>query len=30
VSGQMASGYEEEDQVVQATALRDDIDEIMP
>jgi len=26
----MASGYEEEDQVAQATALRDDIDEIMP
>jgi amidohydrolase len=26
----MASGFEEEDRVVQATALRDDIDEIMP
>ena len=26
----MASGYEEDDQVVQATALRDDIDEILP
>src|SRR5215213_9353840 len=30
VSGQMASGFREDDQVAQATALRDDIDEIMP
>src|SRR5215204_4255464 len=30
VDGQMASSDKEDDQVVQATALRDDIDEIMP
>jgi metal-dependent amidase/aminoacylase/carboxypeptidase family protein len=30
VGGQLASGNKEDDQVAQATALRDDIDEIMP